>query len=212
MQDLIIVGAGGFGREVYSLVEQINSQSPAWRVLGFLDDNRDALLAFGQYPPILGCMEDGQSYKGCCAVCAIGNPAARRTAVDRLNGHGIRWATLIHPTASVGPGSVLGEGTVLCRGATVTTNVTLGKHVHLNCYATVGHDAVLGDHVTLSGHVDVCGNGLLDKEVFCGSHAVVLPNAHVGSSAVVGAGSVVLRYVAPGTTVFGVPAKRIASR
>ena len=93
----------------------------------------------------------------------------------------------------------------------VTVDVTLGAHVHLNVAVTVGHDAQVGDFCTLSSHVDICGGATLGEGVFLGSHASVMPKAKVGEWARVGAGSGVLRTVRAKTTVFGVPAVRVAT-
>jgi sugar O-acyltransferase (sialic acid O-acetyltransferase NeuD family) len=122
---------------------------------------------------------------------------------------GARWATLVHPTATIGPGSTVGEGCILCAASGVTAGCRVGKHVVFNFYSGAGHDARIGDFCTLSGHADITGHAVLEEGVFVGSHGVVLPRAHVGAWATVGAGSVVLRSVPPGATVFGVPAKVI---
>ncbi|NLS94366.1 MAG: acetyltransferase [Planctomycetaceae bacterium] len=208
MQPIIIIGAGGFGREVYALLEDINRTAPTWNVLGFADDRSEALDSFEHYPSLLCPVEqlpvaDCRHY-----VCAVGDPTARRAIVKRLADRGLVWPTLIHPTAAVGPGSALGVGSILCRNSVVTVDATLGNYVHLNLAATVGHDAKVGDFCTLSCQVDICGAAVVGNGVFLGSHASVLPRAKIGDGARVGAGSVVLRTVREGATVFGVPALR----
>ncbi|MHB8900655.1 MAG: acetyltransferase [Thermoguttaceae bacterium] len=210
MQPIIIIGAGGFGREVFWLIEDINRAAPTWKVAGFADDNPAALDPLDHYPPVrrrIGDLplDDCRHY-----VCAVGDPATRKAIVERLADKGLTWPALIHPTATVGPGSTLGEGSIVCRNSIVTVDAALGRHVHLNNAATVGHDARLGDFCTLSCQVDICGAATVGEGVFVGSHASVLPKAKVGDWARVGAGSVVLRTVRKGTTVFGVPAVRVS--
>lgn len=209
MKPIVIAGAGGFGREVCNLIQDINAASPTWRLIGFLDDDSRALERFSHYPPLLGPIEAYRDLDRPAVVCAVGRPALRTAIVDRLNEFDAQWTTLVHPTAVVGVGSTLGAGTIICRGATVTVDVVLGQHVHVNCGAVIGHDARLASYCTLSCFVDICGAVQLGEGVFLGSHASVLPCAKVDSWATVGAGSVVLQRVVAGETVFGVPAKRL---
>jgi sugar O-acyltransferase (sialic acid O-acetyltransferase NeuD family) len=206
---LVIVGAGGFGREVYWLVSEINRQRLRWHVVGFLDDNPRALDGIDFPAAVLGPIEAYATMPETFAVCAIGNPQVRRTVVARMDKLGAQWATLIHPSSFLGTGSSIGEGSVLLPSAGVTVNASVGRHVHLNFNSIAGHDAKIGDFCTIAPLVGISGNVVLEEGVFVGSHAVVLPKAHVGAWAQVGAGSVVLRHVPPETTVFGVPAKPV---
>jgi sugar O-acyltransferase (sialic acid O-acetyltransferase NeuD family) len=212
MEPLVIVGAGGFGREVFGLIQDINQVRATWDVLGFLDDNPLALDGYTHYPPLLGAVDDGRALRSAQMACAVGNPAIRRQVVERLDALGVRWGTIVHPTACVGVGSSLGEGCILCARSMLTVDVRAGRHVHLNCTAGAGHDARIGDFCTLSAHVDVCGHAVVEEGVLLGSHATVLPGIRVGAWARVGAGSVAIRDVPPETTVLGVPAKEIFVR
>ncbi len=209
MEPIVIIGAGGFGREVHAIIEDINRVAPTWNLLGFADDNLSSLDSFERFAPVGWSLDelpvaDCQNY-----VCAVAAPTTRKAILDRLGGEGLTWPTVIHPTADVGPGSVIGAGSVLCRNSVVTVDATVGNQVHVNLAATVGHDATLGDFCTLSCQVDICGAATIGEGVFLGSHASVMPKAKVGEWARVGAGSVVLRTIRAGTTVFGVPAIRV---
>lgn len=209
MKRLLIVGAGGFGREVLSWASDINRNRDRWEVGGFLDSNPTVLEGFGAHAPIVG---DPLTYipaENDLLVCAIGDPQTKLGICRGLKERGGRFFTLIHPTAVFGLDCKLGEGCLFCPGAVATTNVTLGDFVALNVHATVGHDAVIGEGCTLNAHCDVTGGAILGEGVFLGSHAVILPGATVGEYAVVGAGSVVLKSVRPRTTVVGVPARVI---
>ena len=209
MDALIIAGAGGFGREVYWLVEEINRHNPAWDVLGFLDDDPEALRGVDFPARVLGPIDSYASVADAFAVCAMGSPKTRKQVVQRMGSLGAKWATLAHPTTFFGTGSSVGEGCIFFPYAGITVNVTVGRHVTFNNKAVAGHDVTIGDFCTLSSLVDVNGQAALEEGVFLGSHAVVLPKARVGAWAQVGAGSVVLRRVDPETTVMGVPAKPI---
>lgn len=209
MKRLLIVGAGGFGREVLSWASALDHQQNPWKVAGFLDSNPRVLDGFGLETGIVG---DPLSYvpaENDLLVCAIGDPKTKLTLCRRLKERGGQFLTLIHPTAVIGLGCKLGVGCLVCPGAVATTDVTLGDFVALNVHATVGHDAIIGDGCTLNAHCDVTGGARLGEGVFLGSHAAILPGATVGDYAVVGAGSVVLRSVRSRTTVVGVPARVI---
>jgi sugar O-acyltransferase (sialic acid O-acetyltransferase NeuD family) len=208
---LLIIGAGGLGREVYGWAKQIASATGDWSVAGFLDANPAALDGFSMDCAVLGDPQQHVPQHDEVFLCAVGDPKTRIRLGRELKARGGRFVNLIHPTAIVGVGSTLGESVILCPYTAVTAHATLGDFVLLNLHATVGHDAVLGDGCTLSGHCDVTGGAHLGEGVFLGSHAVVLPKAKVGDYAVVGAGSVVLRSVPAHTTVMGVPAQTLLS-
>jgi sugar O-acyltransferase (sialic acid O-acetyltransferase NeuD family) len=210
MKRLIIVGAGGFGREVLSWVLQSQAHQREWCVSGFLDANPKALDGYDDSFPILGSPTDYQPSGDEVFVCAMGEPKTRLNVCRHLEAYGACFATLIHPSAVVGRNTTMGRGCILCPGAVLTADVRIGHHVIINACASVGHDAVIGDGCTLSGHADVTGFARLGSGVFLGTHAAVLPSARVGDFSVVGAGSVVLRDVKPGATVMGVPAIQVS--
>ena len=209
MTRIIIVGAGGFGREILSWSKDAFKLKKDFEIVGFLDADSQALRGYECNLPVLG---DPSEYQPGCDdrfVCALGQPKVKLKVCKDLKVKGGQFLTMVHPSAVVGDRCILGEGCVLCPGAVVTTDVTLGDFVTINAQATVGHDAVVGDGSTLSGHADVTGFAQLGEGVFLGSHACVLPKAKVGSFAIVGAGTVVLCNVKPNSTVFGVPAKKV---
>lgn len=212
-EPLIIIGAGGFGRETADVVDAINAaeETPVWALEGVVDDapsplNLARLEARGI--PFLGttatfmCAEQRPRY-----VIGIGSPLVRKSIAERFDAAGYRAATLVHPQASVGSECALGEGTVVLAGARVTTNIHLGRHVHLNPNTTIGHDTVLEDFVSLNPSASVSGDCLIGSGTLVGVGATVLNQIEVGSKAVIGAGACVVKNVAPNSTVKGVPAK-----
>jgi len=208
MKPLVIVGAGDFGREVAWLVDEINrTGQEQWNLLGFLDDNTDAMAGYSDYPPVLGPPEAYGNLDRPHAVCAVADGGIRQTVVERLSACGALWATLIHPTAGIGLGTRVGEGSIVCRQAMVTVDATIGRHVQLNVNSAVGHDAQLGDFCTLAGFVDICGRVVLGEGVYVATQASVLPKTVVGAWAQISAGSTARRRVRPGMTVVGVPGK-----
>lgn len=203
---LIIVGAGGFGREVLGWVQAAHAANGGGTVKGFLDANPDALTDCGTELSVLGDPDSYEPTPDHEFICAIGDPETKLRVVQTLEARGARFRTLQHPSVIIGPSCEIGRGSVLCPGVVLTTHVTLEAFVTLNVHTSVGHDAVIGAGSTLSAHCDVTGGARLEEGVFLGSHASVLPSVRVGTGAVVGAGSVAVRDVSAHTTVMGVPA------
>jgi sugar O-acyltransferase (sialic acid O-acetyltransferase NeuD family) len=207
MKRLVIVGAGGFGRETLDVVEAMNALERQWEFLGFLDDNRseDPLIA-QRGARILG----GSALLAdlsCEYVIAVADPAAR----ERIDGLAMRVgrqaATLVHPSVTLGSMNNIGPGFIALTGASVTTNVTIGRHVHLNPNAAVGHDAVIGAYVTVYPGARVGGAATLEDAVTLGSGACVIQGLRVGRGTFIGAGAVVIRDIPAGTVAVGVPAR-----
>lgn len=214
---LVIMGAGGLGREVHAwLVDVIKKGScqptdeTIWEIEGFIDDSLNALDSFVGVPRILSTINDYYPQPNTYIVCAIANPAVKKALTEKLISRNVEFFTLIHPSVVVGTNVVIGKGTVICPLSVLTTDLVVGEFVTINLGCTIGHDSELANFCTLSCQCDVTGGARLREGVFLGSRAVVLPNVTIGEYAVVGAGSVAIRKVAPGVTVFGVPAKRIS--
>jgi sugar O-acyltransferase (sialic acid O-acetyltransferase NeuD family) len=202
---LVIVGAGGHGRETLDVVEAINAVEPTWDVLGFVAEAADGGLLARRGVAHLGDL-DVLGDTEASYVIGIGDSETRRRIAEAL-GDASSPATLLHPASTQGADLRIGPGVVAAAGARITTNVTLGRHTHLNVNAVVSHDAVVGDYVTFSPGVLVNGNAVLGDGVFLGTGAVVLPGRSVGAWARIGAGAVVTTDVPGGVTAAGVPAR-----
>lgn len=206
---LVIIGAGGHGRELLDVVEALNTCRPMFEMLGFLDDVADQRAPLARRAAkIIGPVSALATFDA-AYVIGLGDGRSRRRvdALGRQSGRSA--ATLVHPAASLGSDVSLGAGSVICAGARVTTNVRLGRHVHVNINATVSHDCTLGDFATVSPGVTISGNATIEDEVLLGAGATVMPSVRVGASSVVGAGAVVISDLAPGTTAVGVPARPV---
>lgn len=209
---MVIIGAGGFAREVHDVVEAVDAASPTGpvhEVLGYVADghaDEDLLRARGGRllgpTSVLEALPTDVRY-----VIAIGRGDARRRIDAWASGLGRQPVTLVHPNATVGRHQVvLGPGTVVCAGACLTTNVRTGRHVHLNLGVTVGHDTVLGDYVTASPNASISGNVVLEDEVNLGTGCSVIERRRIGARTVVGAGAAVIRDLPADVTAVGVPA------
>jgi sugar O-acyltransferase (sialic acid O-acetyltransferase NeuD family) len=210
MKQLVIIGAGGFGREVLEWARHCPAYRREWEIAGFLDDNPQALWPFPDVPlPILGDTRDYQPQPRDVFICAMGKPALRAEMRRRFQQKGGRFTRLVHESCRVASRVELGDGVILCPGVVLTCDIAIGPNCALNVHTAVGHDAVIGADCQLSSFCDITGYVRLGERVFLGSRASVIPGRRVGDGAVVGAGSVVITNVPPRVTVFGNPARII---
>lgn len=206
---LVIIGARGWGREVYWSLSS-NVSRIRISIKGFLDDDIHALDGLnGKFPPILSSVEDYQICPGDIFFCALGDPAARKKYADIIKGKGGKFYTFIHPRASISPNATIGEGSFIDEYVTVSDNVNIGKHVIVQRLSTLGHDVTVGDNVTIGAYVFCGGNSKIGDGSTLHVRSTLLRKVNVGMNAVVGAGSVVIRHVADDAHIFGNPAKKI---
>jgi sugar O-acyltransferase (sialic acid O-acetyltransferase NeuD family) len=207
---IVIVGCGGFGREVHDVIDAINAVESTWELLGYVDDapsDENRRLVEGRGSRIIGGLPALRTMEPGNATVGIGSGELRRSIDARLQEWGWSSATLIHPAATSGADVQIGEGSVVCAGARLTTNIQLGRHVHININSTVGHDSVLHDYVTVNPLVAISGGVEIGAETMLGTHSAVLQNLSIGARSIVGAGSCVVKPVPDDTTVKGVPAR-----
>jgi sugar O-acyltransferase (sialic acid O-acetyltransferase NeuD family) len=207
-RDLWIAGAGGFGREVYSMTRCARGSDVQWRVAGFLNDVHDALDGFDGFPPIASGT-DYAPVENDVFICAIGDVNGRRKVCDKLRGKGAEFINLISESALLSGAAILGKGIIVEAFTGIAANAQIGDYSIILAHTTIGHDVKIGNCVQISPYCDIHGWAEIGDSCLIGSHAVVLKNVKVGEGATVGAGSVVIQDVPPGATVFGVPAKRI---
>jgi sugar O-acyltransferase (sialic acid O-acetyltransferase NeuD family) len=213
MQDIVIVGVGGLGRELAEWVEDINERVPTFRLLGFLDDDTTKHGMQRHDLPVLGGVEWlAERSRTVATVVGVGNPAPKRRVIERLRAHSAGFPSVVHPSAVVGRHVEMGDGTIVCPNTVVTTDVRLGRFVTLNFGLTVGHDARIDDYVTLAPGVNISGYVQIREGADLGAGAVTVPGVEIGAWSVVGAGASVTRSLPANCTAVGVPARVIKMR
>jgi sugar O-acyltransferase (sialic acid O-acetyltransferase NeuD family) len=205
-QRIVIVGAGGFGREVLQWARDAWPDQPSL-FGGFLSDDPRRLDGFVTGLGILSTVGDYVPSSGDYLLLGIGVPYSRRRVADLLLAREARFLTLVHPRAVVAPTAAVGEGSIICPYAVVSDSATLGRFVLANYHASLGHDAVAGDYAVLSPYATLGGGARIDKEVFLGLHASVGPGIGVGPRSKVSANSCVLSATPADSLVYGVPGR-----
>lgn len=211
MTDIIIVGAGGCGREVANWIEDINKVAPTWNIVGFLDDNPEAFKGFPCRYPILGPIKDHNPVDRTKYAMGIANPTVKKLVGPALLEKGAQFASIIHPNTHIYSEYDFGIGLVTYPNAKIATGCRIGNFVTLQS-TILGHDSQLEDYVTVSSSCGITGGTRLREGCFIGDHACIAVGLEVGANAYVGIGSVVIRNVAEDTRVFGNPARVFANR
>ena len=209
MKNLVIVGAGGCGREVLQWVREINNKEQSWNIKGFLDDNLYALNGLNCNVPMLSTVDSYEIQKDDAFICCIGNSKIREMVVKKLKSKGAHFATIIHPSAVVADSCTLGEGCILYPFSLISDHAEIGDGCIINMYSSVAHDSKVGEFCTISAHCDVTGMCSLGERVFMGTTSNMVPGAKIGADAYICAGSTVMSRVRAGAKVMGIPAKII---
>ncbi len=209
----VVIGAGGFGREVMdwflAWAGRQNDDKPEWTFAGFLDDGRPDEARLGRLGAkhlgplsMLRAMPDVAFYIG------VGDPSTRRRIAAEAEAlGGTAGPPIIHPTAVVGSDVQIGAGSIICPLVSMTTNIRVGVHVHLDRKTTVGHDTVIGDFVSVNPGATISGDVHLDHGVMIGTNAAINQGLSIGAGSVLGAGAAAVRDIPAGVVAVGVPAK-----
>lgn len=208
MKNLIIIGAGGMGRTVYSNALESVGYGEKFTVKGFIDDNLEALDGFPNYPPIIGTIGDYQLEEDDVFVSSIGG-AARRPCMEEIIRRGGEFMELIHQTARILTNAKLGKGNFVGAYTVIGNDAMIGDYNMIQSYTVIGHDAKIGNWNRIDTHVTCVGGIVIEDEVNIHTSAIISHNVRVETGAHVGALSFVIRKVKAGTTVMGNPAKRL---
>ncbi len=207
MKNLIIIAAGGCGREVLQWAKDINKIEQRWDIKGFIDDNLNALGGLKCDVSVISKIDEYDIQPDDEFICCIGNSIVRKKIVDQMKSRGAVFTTIIHPNAVIAETCTIGEGTVIYPYALISDNAIIGDQCIINMYSSVAHDSELDEYCTISAHCDITGMCTLGKNVFMGTTSNMVPSSKIGDDAYICAGSTVMGRVRAGKKVLGNPAK-----
>ena len=212
MKDIVIYGAGGFGREIACLLRLINQQKPEWNLIGFLDDDESIWNTSNEYGKVLGGADWINGYKDdlACAI-AIGSPVSVKAVVSKINNPRVSFPNLYAPSVTFLDKDSLkiGQGNIFCSNRFISCNVRVGSFNLFNGYIPIGHDAVIGDFNVVMPSCNISGGVTMGECNFLGVQSVVLQYVKIGNNTRIGANSVVMRKTKDGFLYIGNPAQRI---
>lgn len=200
---LLIVGAGGHAKVIIDV-----ARSAGWAPIALFDRH-----ATGQVSdvPIVGNDSEVERYlkSGICKhlLVAIGNNQLRLNLSSHFRSLGATTPMIAHSSAVLSPYSSIEGGTVILPGAIVNAGALVGKDVIINSNAVVEHDCILEFGCHIAPGTVLGGTCKVGSATLVGLGSSVRPGTVIGANAVVGAGSIVVRDVADGETVKGVPAR-----
>ena len=206
--ELIIIGAGGFGLEVFWLAERLG-----YEVIGFLDDIQDQDKEVISGKKILGKVSDWQTFKESQFTLAVGAPVGRKKIYNKMTEASAKplFATLIDPFARVGINVNIGEGSIICAGVVLTAQINVGIQTIINLNCTIGHETKIGDFVTIAPLTAISGRVIIGENVELGTSSAVRPGLEIGSNSLLGMGGILTKNMPENTVFYGNPAKFIKS-
>lgn len=210
MKDITIFGAGGFGREVKTIIDAINKSEPTYNFVGFYDDGIQKGTIVNGYPVLGGIQELNEVTSELSLIISIGDPRIKKNILNKIENSFIKFPTIIHPNASVSSDDVqIGKGTIICEGTIITCNIKIGDFVIFNLMCTVGHDTIIDDYCAFMPSVNISGEVHLHQSVYVGTGAKIINLLEIGEKTIVGAGAVVSKSLPANCTAVGIPAKPI---
>lgn len=209
MKHLIIIGAGGMGRQVLSFAKSCNEYGKEYDIKGFLDDNPHAMEGFPDYPPVLGAVDGYEIEKDDIFFNSIGDVVSKKLCINKILKKGGEFISLIHPSAIISEGTKIGKGCMISSFVGVGTETTIGDFCLIQSKATIGHDVHIDDFARIDCNVVLIAGVNVGKDVCIHTSSVINHDVSLGEGSTVGALSFVIRNVKPGQTVFGNPAKKM---
>ena len=213
MRDIIIIGAGGLGKEVAWLIENINNKDQTWNLLGFLEDekyNNNWGKIINGYPVLGGKSWLENFGKDIYVICAIGKSSVRKSVYESVCLYtNVKLATLIDPTVRIDKTVRIGEGSIICRNCTITVDTFIGKGVLMNTGASIGHDSNVGDYCTFLTNSIAAGHTTFGDCCDIGSGAFILQGKTIIANTILAPLSSALKDITESGTYSGNPARRI---
>jgi sugar O-acyltransferase (sialic acid O-acetyltransferase NeuD family) len=210
VRKIAIVGAGGFGREIKIILDNINKIKSTYNFIGYYDDGVATESLINGFP-ILGRIDD---LKNVCEelsiIIAIGNPVIKKKVISSIRNNYISFPNIISPNALISDDFVsLGKGNIICAGTILTCNIEIKDFVILNLMCTVGHDTTINSYCSFMPSVNISGEVTINDGVYVGTGAKIINQLEIGANTIVGAGAVVAKSLPPNCTAIGIPAKPI---
>jgi sugar O-acyltransferase (sialic acid O-acetyltransferase NeuD family) len=211
-QKIVILGAGGFAREVLWVFREANEANPQSDVLGFVDEDKSKHGKIICDLPVLGGFDwfEGMDKQSIRVLSGVGSALAKQHLADESKRLGLEFCSLVHPDTRMSRYVSIGCGTIITAGNIVTTQVCVGDQVTINLGCTIGHDCNIGNYSTLAPGTHLSGYCNIGEGVELGTGCVVLPGITIGDWSRIGAGAVVVKNVPGGVTMAGVPARIIS--
>lgn len=209
MGKLAIVGSGGFAREILTLINAINSNTPQYEIVGFVGEDKSQSVH--GYPVIGNDDEVNLTQEPLSIVIAVGEPGLKAKIRGKYNNPLISFPTLVHPSVIFGDKESIkiGQGSIVCAGCILTTDINIKDFVTLNLQCTVGHDTVIGNYSSFMPSVNISGEVDIKQGVYVGTGAKIINQVGIGEQTIVGAGAIVAKTLPANCTAVGVPAKPI---
>lgn len=209
MRNLYIIGARGFGREVYNLFLLCKDSLRNVECKGFLDDNSYALDKYPGYPPIVSSVEEYVPKQNDVFICALGDVRYKKIYTEKILAKGGDFISLVHPSVEICMNTKVGKGLIIKNPCSISCDIVIGDFVTIMGYSVLGHDCRVGNWSHLGAYSFLGGFSEIGDSVTMHPGARLLPHKKVGNNSTIGAGSVVIKNVKADTSVFGIPAKII---
>jgi len=205
---IVIVGAGGSGKDIFATILRCNKKSKEYEVLGFIDDDPKLKGKKVLGKKVLGGLGwfDNKKKNVYCIV-AIGDSSIRKKIVKKLELKNVNFLTLIDPSVSYPKGLQIGKGSIIQAGSIINPDTKIGEQVFINLDSTIGHDCILEDFVTISTGIHLNGDCYVGEGAYIGTGTVTKDNIKIGKWSVIGAGSVIVNDTKSNSVYMGNPAK-----
>ena len=209
MKDLIIVGAGGFGRDLYYIITESIGYNKKFKILGYIDDDLDAMNGFSDYPKLIGKISSHEILKNQIFICSIADMKHKVKIVESLLVKGAIFTNIIHSTARIAISSKIGIGSIIGPLVSIGADSRIQNFCILQTGVIIGHDAIVGEYSRIDNYSILVAGVVLEKFCTIHSNSVINVNVKINEKAIVGACSFVIKNVESGITVFGNPARRL---
>ncbi|OLS38881.1 hypothetical protein BTR22_04310 [Alkalihalophilus pseudofirmus] len=208
MKSIVVIGSGGFSKQVIEIIEQINLINQEYKLLGIIDDNKNIVGTEVLGYEVIGdtdYIKHFSQQKEIYGVIAIADGEVRKQISRKLNT--LRWVNLIHPSATISDYAKIGKGNIICAGVVINPDFQMGNHSHINIGSTIGHDVSMLDYVTVMPGSRISGNVTLKSNSMVGTGSIIIQGLTIEENVVLGAGAVVTKNTESNSLYVGIPAR-----